>query len=114
MRLRLSAPRWMTSVDLFLIAALLALFGHLGLSILLSAAKTAGVDFLALDSRQIVVPLLQIALFAGQTALMVFALARSQLRASETYIGVAALLWAMAMLMITFVAAQCELYGACL
>lgn len=105
---------WASRLSFFTLAVLLALGGHLAFAMLLNALAAFGVDVAALDEGRRIVPALQILLFAVQTALVVFAIARSGIAPTQTYVGVAALLWAAGMLMITFVSAQCDLFGACL
>ncbi len=105
---------WAAALDFFTLAVFFALSGHLLLALLLNGISAAGVDFSAIDQSHRLAPILQILLFAIETALIVAALVRSGVSAAKTYIGVAALFWAIAMLMITFVSAQCDLYGACL
>lgn len=101
-------------VSFFAWAALFALVGHLALAFLLDALKSGGVDFAALDPNRTSVPTAQIALFALQTGLIVAALVRSGLDMKRTIAAVAALIFAASMLMLTFVSAQCDLFGACL
>lgn len=101
-------------VSFFAWAALFALVGHLALALLLDALKSGGVDFAALDPNRTSVPTAQIALFALQTGLIVAALVRSGLDMKRTIAAVAALIFAASMLMLTFVSAQCDLFGACL
>lgn len=105
---------WAGELSFFALVVFFALGGHLLFTLLLNALVAFGVDFAALDQSHNLVPVLQILLYAIETGLVVFALARSGLDRTKTYIGAAALLWAAAMLMITFVTAQCDLYGACL
>lgn len=109
-----SIGAWLSGRDLFPLAVLFALGGHLVFDVLLSLLHTAGLDFALLDKSRAIVPALQIALFAAQTALMVYALIQAGIPRIKTYVGVTALLFAAAMLMITFVALQCRLYGECL
>lgn len=105
---------WAAALDFFTLAVFFALSGHILLALLLNGFSAAGVDFGAIDPSHRLAPILQILLFAAETALIVAALVRSGVNRAKTYIGVTALLWAAAMLMITFVSAQCDLYGACL
>jgi len=105
---------WAAALDFFALAIFFALSGHLLLALLLNGISAAGVDFGAIDQSHRLAPILQFLLFAIETALIVAAIARSGVNRAKTYIGVAALFWAIAMLMITFVSAQCDLYGACL
>lgn len=105
---------WAGQFTLFTVAVLFALCGHLLLAALLNVLDALGVDFAALDHRRNLVPALQIMLFALQTGLIVLAIAGSGLPMNKTLAGIAAMFFAAAMLMITFVSAQCDLYGACL
>lgn len=101
-------------VSFFAFAALFALVGHLAFALILDALKAGGVDFAALDPDRRLIPSTQIALFALQTGLIVFALIKTGLDMKRTIAAVAALIFAASMLMLTFVSAQCDLFGACL
>lgn len=105
---------WTRSLSLFTLAAALALSGHVLLAFLLNGLKALGVDFETVDPGHALIPAAQIFLFALQMALIVIALVRSGIETPRTIIAIAALIWASAMLMLTFVSAQCDLYGACL
>ncbi len=105
---------WARRFDLLTLAILFALGGHLLLVFLLNTASAAGADLAAMDPDHTRVPAAQIALFAIQVAFVVFALAKSGVRTGPTLAGVAALIWAASMLMLTIVTAQCDLFGACL
>lgn len=102
------------SVPLFALAVAFAVSGHVVFAYLLNALKFLGVDFATFDPDRSLIPAAQIAMFAAQTALVVAALIRSGLETGRTIAAISALLWAAAMLMLTFVAAQCDLFGACL
>lgn len=105
---------WAGQLSFFTIAVLFALSGHLLLALFLNLLAALGVDFAAIDESRTLVPALQVLLFAAETGLVVWALARAGIPLGKTLVGVAAMFWAAAMLMITFVSAQCGLYGACL
>lgn len=105
---------WARSLSLFTLAAALALSGHVVFAFLLNGLKALGVDFEAIDPDHALIPAAQIFLFALQMALIVIALVRSGIETTRTIVAVSALIWASAMLMLTFVSAQCDLYGACL
>lgn len=105
---------WARSIPLFALAVAFAVSGHIVFAYLLNALKFLGVDFEALDPERSAVPAAQISIFALETALIVAALIRSGLETGRTIAAVSALLWAAAMLMLTFVSAQCDLFGACL
>jgi hypothetical protein len=100
--------------DLFTLVILFALGGHLLLALILDMLAASGVDFASFDPGHTTIPILQIGLFAVQTILIVIAIARSGVRTGVTLAGVAALIWAASMLMLTIVSAQCDLFGACL
>lgn len=100
--------------SLFAWIVLFALVGHLLFASLLNAFKSAGVDFEAIDPHQSLVPAAQISLFALQTGMVVYALLRAGFGMKRTIAAVTALIFAASMLMLTFVSAQCDLYGACL
>lgn len=105
---------WARGLSLFTLAVAFAVSGHVVFAYLLNALKFLGVDFEAFDPGRSLIPAAQIFLFALETALIVAALIRSGLGTGRTIAAVSALLWAAAMLMLTFVSAQCDLYGACL
>jgi len=105
---------WARQFDLLTLVILFALGGHLLLAFLLDTASASGVDFAAIDPDHTRVAAAQIALFAIQVAFVVFALAKSGIKTGPTLAGVAALIWAASMLMLTIVTAQCDLFGACL
>ncbi len=105
---------WARSLSLFALAVAFAISGHVVFAYLLNGLKFAGVDFAALDPGHSLIPAAQISMFALETALIVIALIKSGLETGRTIAAVSALLWAAAMLMLTFVSAQCDLYGACL
>ncbi|MEK7265872.1 MAG: hypothetical protein AAB227_07210 [Pseudomonadota bacterium] len=101
-------------LSLFAWAAVFALTGHLLFASLLNALKSSGVDFEKIDPAHNLVPAAQILLFALQTGLIVYALVKAGLDMKRTLAAVAALIFAVSMLMLTFVSAQCDLYGLCL
>lgn len=105
---------WASQFSFFTLAVLFALAGHLAFAGFLNALAGFGVDFEAIDESHSLVPALQALLFAVQTGLIVWAISRVGIPMNKTLVGVAALFWAAAMLMITFVSAQCDLSGACL
>jgi hypothetical protein len=105
---------WARGLSLFAVAVALALSGHVVFAFLLNGFKVLGVDFAALDPGRSLIPAAQILLFALQTALIVIALIKSGVDTRRTIVAVSALIWASAMLMLTFVSAQCDLFGACL
>jgi hypothetical protein len=105
---------WASQFSFFTLAVLLALVGHLAFAGFLNALAAFGVDFEAIDASHNLIPALQILLFAVQTGLIVWAIAKVGIPMKKTLLGIAAMFWAAAMLMITFVSAQCDLYGACL
>lgn len=105
---------WARQFDLLTLVILFALGGHLLLALLLNTASASGVDFAAIDPDHTRVAAAQIALFAIQVAFVVFALAKTGIKTGPTLAGVAALIWAASMLMLTIVTAQCDLFGACL
>lgn len=105
---------WANEFTVFTLVVLFALSGHLLLALLLNTLAAFGVDFSALDRSHHGVPIAQVLLFALQAALMVYVIAKAGLPMNKTLVGIAAMFWATAMLMITFVSAQCDLYGACL
>lgn len=105
---------WARGLSLFTFAVAFAISGHVVFAYLLNALKFLGVDFEALDPGHSLIPATQISLFALETAFIVIALVRSGIETPRTIVAVAALIWAAAMLMLTFVSAQCDLYGACL
>jgi hypothetical protein len=105
---------WARRLSLYTIAIAFALAGHLVLASVLNALRSLGVDFDAIDGDRVAVPAIQVLLFAAQTGLIVVALVKSGIETRRTFGAVAALIFAAAMLMLTFVSAQCDLFGACL
>lgn len=98
----------------FTLAILFALSCHLLFALFLNILGASGVDFAAIDASRTVIPALQVLLFTTATGLILFAIGRAGVDGRKTLAGVGALLWAAGMLMITFVSAQCDLYGSCL
>ena len=105
---------WARGIPLFSIAVAFAVSGHVVFALLLNSLKFSGADFAALDSDRLLIPSAQISLFALQTGLIVAALIRTGLEMKRTIVAVAALVFAASMLMLTFVSAQCDLFGSCL
>jgi hypothetical protein len=110
----LGLREWASQFSLFTLAVLFALSGHLLFAGFLNMLAALGVDFTAIDKSRNLVPALQVLLFAIETGLVVWAIAKVGIPMKKTLAGIAAMFWAAAMLMITFVSAQCDLYGACL
>lgn len=116
-RLAQLTPDFVGSVSqfsFFTLAVLFALSAHLIFAIVLNALAAMGVDFASIDASRSVIPALQVILFVAATGLVLFSIVRSGIDLRKTVAGVAALVWAAGMLMITFVSAQCDLYGYCL
>ena len=105
---------WAAELTFFTGVILFALGGHLALALVLPMIAGAGVDFASLDNTRTLIPAGLVLLFMSQICLVFYAILKSNLDARKTYVGVAALLWAAGMLMISFVSLQCDLYGACL
>ncbi len=99
-------------LSFYRLAILFALGGHVALALLMNVLNAAGVDFGSINRNA--VSALQIALFALQTGLVIYVIVKAGIPPMKTSFGVAALLFAVSMLMLTFVSAQCDLYGACL
>lgn len=97
---------------LFPVSVLFALFGHLVLAFALEALALVGVDFSGVDPEIILAA--QLLLLAIQFALIAAALAKTGVTAAKTLVGGGAFLFATAVFMLTFVALQCDLFGACL
>lgn len=110
----LGLREWASKFSFFTLAVLFALGGHLLFAGLLNLLAAFGVDFAAIDKSRNLVPAMQVLIFAVQTGLVVWAIAKVGIPMNKTLAGIAAMFFAAAMLMITFVSAQCDLYGACL
>ena len=105
---------WAGGLSFFTLVILFTLAGHLLLAMALGGFKALGVDFDAVDPGHVNIPALQVFLFAVEAGLVVYALVRSGQTMGKTLVGVAALIFAASMLMLTIVSAQCDLFGACL
>jgi hypothetical protein len=106
---------WRAEFTPFTLAVLFALAAHPAVYYLLTGLNGSGlVDFAALDSARVVIPALLNVLFVAQIIAVIWAIIASGVSESRTLAGLAALLWAFGMLLITFVALHCTLYGACI
>lgn len=105
---------WSRSFSFFTLVIAFTVSAHVIFAYLLAGLKSLGVDFDAFDPGHVNIPALQVLLFAIENGLVVYALVRSGQSMAKTLVGVAALMFAAAMLMLTIVSAQCDLFGACL
>lgn len=116
--LRFRAPSlggWTDGLSPMTLAVLFALVAHPVVYFALTGLNDLGlVDFAALDPARVVIPAFLNILFVLQIVAVAWAVLSGGLTEVRVYGGLAALLWAFGMLLITFVALHCELFGACL